>query len=82
MKGNRAGWTAVAVALACGAGTAWSQGLDADTVRVFGGTYRADCGNAASARATVQADALVFENGAKRITGGKVQAAASWSSFG
>lgn len=78
MNDKRMGRIVLAVALAAGAGTAWSQGLDADTLRIFGGTYRADCGNAASARASVQADALVFENGGKRITGGKVQAAASW----
>lgn len=78
MNDHLAGRIAVAVALALGAGTAWPQGLDADAVRVFGGTYRADCGDAASARATVRAQALVFENRGMRITGGKVQAAASW----
>lgn len=57
---------------------AWAQGLDADTLKAYGGTYMADCGNPASAKATVFADALVFLHGNKRIAGGNVMAAASF----
>jgi Inhibitor of vertebrate lysozyme (Ivy) len=58
---------------------AWSQGtLDADTLKVFGGAYMADCKDPQSAKATVLADALVFLHGDKRIAGGNVQAAHSF----
>ena len=46
-------------------------------MKAFGGTYQIDCGNNASPKATVFADALVFLNGDKRIAGTKVQSAAS-----
>ncbi len=59
--------------------TARAQGrLDADTLKVFGGTYMTDCGKNGSATATVSTDTLVFVHGPKRITGRKVQAAASF----
>ena len=58
---------------------AWSQGkLDADTMKHFGGTYMVDCGNNASAKATVFADALVFLQGDKRVAGAKPDSAASF----
>ena len=58
---------------------AWSQGkLDAQTMKAFGGTYMVDCGNNASAKATVFADALVFLNGDKRIAGSKPEAQAAF----
>lgn len=57
---------------------AWSQGLDADTLKAYGGTYMVDCRNPASAKATVFADALVFLHGSKRVAGSNVQAASSY----
>ncbi|MEO6408869.1 MAG: Ivy family c-type lysozyme inhibitor [Burkholderiaceae bacterium] len=58
---------------------AWSQGkLDADTMKHFGGTYMVDCGNNASAKATVFADALVFLQGDKRVAGAKPQPSGSF----
>jgi hypothetical protein len=69
---------AVAACLVAGA-PAWSQsGLDAHTLKTYGGTYMADCRNPQSAKATVFADALVFLHGDKRIAGGNVQAAHSY----
>ena len=58
---------------------AWSQGkLDAQSMKAFGGTYMVDCGNNASAKATVFADALVFLQGDKRVAGAKPDSAASF----
>lgn len=46
-------------------------------LRLFGGTYMADCSNPAAPRATVFADALVVLHGDKRIAGDDVQNAVS-----
>ena len=69
----------VAAAMLVAAGApAWSQGLDAHTLKAYGGTYMADCRNPTSPKATVFADALVFLNGNQRIAGGKVTAPSSF----
>ncbi|MEO8346083.1 MAG: Ivy family c-type lysozyme inhibitor [Betaproteobacteria bacterium] len=69
----------VVLALAAVCTSAWAQGkLDVHTMKEFGGTYQAECGNNASPKATVFADALVFLNGDKRIAGSNVQSAASF----
>jgi hypothetical protein len=58
---------------------AWSQGrLDADSLRAFGGTYSPNCSNPQAPRAHVTAAALMVEQGNQRMTGGNVQAAASF----
>ncbi len=53
-------------------------GLDAATLKLYGGLYSADCANAAAARLRVLADALIFEQGTRRVTGHNVQSAASY----
>jgi len=69
----------VVLALAAIGMPAWAQGkLDAHTMKAFGGTYQVECGNNASPKATVFADALVFLHGDKRIAGSNVQSAASF----
>jgi hypothetical protein len=69
----------VVLALAATEAPAWAQGkLDVHTMKAFGGTYQVECGNNASPKATVFADALVFLNGDKRIAGSNVQSAASF----
>lgn len=70
---------AAAILVAAGA-PAWSQGLDADTLKAYGATYATDCKEPTAARATVFADSLVFLHGSKRIAGSNVQA--SYSYFG
>jgi len=59
----------------------WAQsGLDAETLKLYGGTYSADCSSAAAPRLRVAADTLFVERGNKRLTGRNVQA--SYSFFG
>lgn len=58
---------------------AWAA-LDAEAMKQFGGTYRADCGNDASSKITVFENDVVFLNGSKRIAGTKVET--SYSYFG
>lgn len=52
--------------------------LDADSVKIYGGTYLSDCMNGASPRVTVFADTLVVLKGNKRLAGNKLQAAHSF----
>jgi hypothetical protein len=60
---------------------AWAQsGLDAETLKLYGGTYSADCSSTAAPRLRVASDTLVVERGNKRLTGRNVQA--SYSFFG
>ena len=55
---------------------AWAQGkLDAQALKLYGGTYLSDCSNVAAPKVTVFADALVVLEGDKRIAGSNVQAA-------
>jgi hypothetical protein len=69
----------VVLALTASGAPAWAQGkLDVHTMKAFGGTYQLECGNNASAKATVFVDGLVFLNGDKRIAGSNVQSAASF----
>jgi inhibitor of lysozyme (Ivy) len=61
------------------AGPLRAQGkLDGDALKLYGGTYSADCGNSAAARLRVVADALMVEQETKRLTGNNVQAAYSY----
>jgi len=60
---------------------AWAQsGLDAETLKLYGGTYSADCSSAVAPRLRVASDTLAVERGNKRLTGRNVQA--SYSFFG
>jgi hypothetical protein len=68
---------AVAILVAASA-PAWSQGLDAHTLKTYGGTYMANCKDPASPKATVFADSLVIVNRDKRIAGSNVQPAYSY----
>lgn len=57
----------------------WAQGgLDADTLKAFGGTYSTDCGNAKLPFLRVAADALIVDPQGTRLTGQNVQAAAAF----
>ena len=47
-------------------------------LKQYGGTYSSDCGNAAAPGVRVAADALIVEQGSKRMTGSNVQAAHSY----
>ena len=50
-----------AAALVAASVPVWAQGtLDGETMKRYGGTYLSDCGNPASPRVTVFAEALVF----------------------
>lgn len=67
------------VALAAVCTPVRSQGkLDADTLKTFGGAYMVNCADSSSPKATVLADALVFEQGSRRIVGRNVKAAPSY----
>ncbi len=55
-----------------------AQGIDADTLRRFGGSYAADCGRPGTPRLRVQADALVVEQGNQRMTGRNAMSAHSY----
>ncbi|WP_295958556.1 Ivy family c-type lysozyme inhibitor [Rhodoferax sp.] len=58
------------------ASTAWAQAhFKPDVVRKYGGTYASDCSNPDAPRLRVLRDALVVEQGDKRVVGRKVQAA-------
>lgn len=55
---------------------AWAQDrLDAETLKLFGGSYAADCSNAKATRLRVVADALMVDESGKRMTGRNVKAA-------
>ena len=69
-----------AAAFAAAGAPAWAQRLDAQTLKLFGGNYSSDCGSSAAPRLRVVADALMVEQGNKRMTGNNVQA--SYSFFG
>lgn len=74
-------WLLHGVAAACVAAgaPAWSQGaLDADALKLYGGTYSSECSNSAAPRLRVVADTLMVEAGTKRMTGRNVQAAYSF----
>ena len=69
----------VAIAfVATGAPARAQSTLDAQAFKLCGGTYLSDCGNAAAPRLRVVADALMVEQGTKRLTGRNVQAAYSY----
>jgi len=69
---------AAAASIVAGA-PAWAQSnLDADTLKQYGGVYSSDCGSATAPRLRVVADALMVEQGTKRLTGRNVQAAYSY----
>jgi hypothetical protein len=74
-------WLAGSCALAwlgAGAPVEAQPGLDREALKLYGGTYSADCGNAAATRLRVLANALTVEQGDKRLTGNDVQAAHSF----
>ena len=62
------------VALPAGA----DEKFDADNMRLFGGTYLADCRNPASASLSVLESSLVFVSGKKKVMGANVMSAASY----
>lgn len=54
----------------------WAQNrLDAEALKLYGGTYSTDCGNPKATRLTVVADALMVDEQGKRMTGRSLQAA-------
>jgi hypothetical protein len=57
-------------------------GLDAATLKLYGGTYSAECSNAAAPHLRVVADALIFEQGSRRVTGRNVQSIPSYFGAG
>jgi hypothetical protein len=68
-------WFAFVVFFISTAGSAWSQNrLEPDILKLYGGTYSVECGNAAATRLRVAADALIVEQGNKRLTANNVQA--------
>ncbi|HWI12159.1 MAG TPA: Ivy family c-type lysozyme inhibitor [Burkholderiaceae bacterium] len=71
---------ALAAALLVAASAAAQTGLDAPTLRQFGGRYAVDCASAAAPRLRVDADALLVEQGNQRMTGRN--AMSSYSYFG
>ena len=73
-------WVVVAAALWVAASdSAWAQNtLDAQALKLYGGTYSVDCSNPTATRLRVVADALTVEQGNKRLTGNNVQAAYSY----
>ena len=57
----------------------WAQNkLDAQSLKLYGGTYSSDCSSPAAPRLRVVADALTVEQGKKRLTGRDVQPAYSY----
>jgi hypothetical protein len=71
----------MAAGLLAASAPAWAQSrLDAETLKLYGGTYSADCSSAAAPRLRVAADTLAVERGNKRLTGRNAQA--SYSFFG
>jgi len=71
---------ALAAVLLVAASAAAQTGLDAPTLRQFGGRYAVDCASAAAPRLRVDADALLVEQGNQRMTGRN--AMSSYSYFG
>jgi hypothetical protein len=55
-----------------------AQGIDAETLRRYGGSYAADCGRPGAPRLRVAADALVVEQGNQRMTGRNAMSAYSF----
>jgi hypothetical protein len=53
--------------------------LDAQALKLYGGAFSSDCSNSTAPRLRVVADALMVEQGVKRMTGRNVQAAYSYS---
>jgi hypothetical protein len=59
----------------------WAQGkLDGDSFKLWGGTYSTNCADSKAPRLRVASDALMVEQGDKRLTGRNVQA--SYSFYG
>jgi hypothetical protein len=57
----------------------WAQNkLDAQALKLYGGTYSSDCSSPAAPRLRVVADALMVEQGKKRLTGRDAQPAYSY----
>ena len=71
--------TAIALSLAA-AGAAHGAGLDADTMRNFGGRYASDCAVSGGLSLRVEPAALVIDVRGRTITGANVQA--SYSFYG
>ena len=72
-------WLIGAAALVAAVVPASAQGkLDAEVLKLYGGIYSSECGNTSAPRLRVVADALMVEQGNKRLTGGNVQAAYSF----
>jgi hypothetical protein len=67
-----------AAAVVATSAPAWAQKLDAQALKLYGGNYSSDCSNASAPRLRVAADALMVEQGNKRMTGSNVQAAYSY----
>ncbi|MDP2601366.1 MAG: hypothetical protein Q8S00_02065 [Deltaproteobacteria bacterium] len=65
-------WLIGAAALVAAAVPASAQGkLDAEVLKLYGGIYSSECGNASAPRLRVVANALMVEQGNKRLRGGE-----------
>lgn len=72
---------ALTIALLASARSARSQNLlDAETTKMYGGAYLADCKDPASPRVSVFQDSLVFTEGDRRVVGTNVEK--EYSTFG
>jgi Inhibitor of vertebrate lysozyme (Ivy) len=58
--------------------SAWSQNLDAQALKNYGGTYMVDCKNNASAKVSVFANALVFLHGNQRVASNSIETGFSY----
>ncbi len=68
-----------AAALIAASAPAWAlDAVYAGALKLYGGSYSPDCGNATAPRLRVTADALMVEQGGKRLSGRNVQAAYSY----
>jgi hypothetical protein len=63
------------VAIAPAASLGAQNKLDADALKLYGGTYSSDCRNPKATRLTVAADGLLVDEQGRRMTGRNVQAA-------
>jgi hypothetical protein len=68
------GLAAAALLISAGEPTWGQRRLEPDILKLYGGTYSVDCGNATATRLRVVADALMVEQGNKRLTANNVQA--------
>ena len=72
------GYAVAACMIGAVSSTTAQAALDADSAKVYGGTYLSDCKNPASPRVIVQTAALLVQKDNQRMSGGNLQAAHSY----